>query len=561
MTQTDPDIAPASLGATHEVFNQTPPLEDYNAFDCDFALKEGVIRAGGEWALAGLSTYGARIGSAEVTRWGFDAYEFRPKFSSHDRTGRRIDLVEYHTSYHALLGMALRAGLHSSPWTTPRRGAHAARAARIYLQAQVDAGHGCPLTMTFASVPALQATPSIAEAWLPKVLANDYDPRNVPYFEKTALTIGMGMTEKQGGSDVRANTTVAQPLGSDGAGEAYALIGHKWFTSAPMCDAFLVLAQTNAGLGCFLVPRWRPDGSKNPLEVQRLKNKMGNVSNASSEIELRGAFGWMLGEPGRGVPTIIEMVAMTRYDCMVGSSASQRQGIAQAVHHARHRRVFGKPLIEQPLMRNVLADLQLEVEGSVALSMRMAEALDAPGDEQQRLLLRIGLPVGKYWICKRAPNHAYECMECLGGNGVIEDFITARIYRDAPINAIWEGSGNVQALDALRAIGRTPEVIDAWLGEIGQARGASAALDHAVAHLKNQLADAGDVEQQGRALVDALALTMQASLLVRAGNAAVSDAFIASRIAAQGERTYGTLPRGVDVGAILARNRQSVRFD
>ncbi|HEY6131741.1 MAG TPA: acyl-CoA dehydrogenase family protein, partial [Halioglobus sp.] len=422
-------------------------------------------------------------------------------------------------------------------------------------------GHGCPVTMTFASVPTLRLTPKIADAWVPKVLAQGYDPRNIPHTEKQALTIGMGMTEKQGGSDVRTNTTSAHALGASGPGEAYELVGHKWFTSAPMCDAFLVLAQAQGGLSCFLVPRWREDGSKNPIQIQRLKNKMGNVSNASSEIELRDSLGWMVGQEGRGVSAIIEMVAMTRFDCMIGSTAGQRQATAQAVNHALTRQVFGKHLIDQPLMRNVLADLQLEVEGSLALTMRMGEALDlslaTAGNEQEKQLLRLGLPTGKYWICKRTPSHAYEAMECLGGNGVTEDFILARLYRDAPINAIWEGSGNVQALDMLRALGRSPEVLDAWNAELGKTRGESAVLDAAVHTLNRALADTEEVEFRARRTVDQLALTMQASLLLQAGNHAISDAFIASRLEQSGDRNFGTLPRGLDLDTILERARAS----
>ena len=389
------------------------------------------------------------------------------------------------------------------------------------------------------------------------MLARGYDPRNVPHADKAAVTIGMGMTEKQGGSDVRANTTTARPLAAGGPGELYELVGHKWFTSAPMCDAFLVLGQAEGGLSCFLVPRWRPDGSKNPIQVQRLKNKVGNVANASSEIELRGALGWMVGEEGRGVRAIIEMVAMTRFDCMIGSTAGQRQAVAQAVNHALERSAFGKRLIEQPLMRNVLADLQLEVEGSLAMTLRMGEALDrslAPGgDEHEQLLLRLGLPTGKYWICKRTPCHAYEAMECLGGNGVTEDFILARLYRDAPINAIWEGSGNVQALDMLRALSRSPEVLDAWYAELAKTRGASRELDAAVLAVQEALLDGDAVEYRARRIVDQLALTMQASLLLQAGNQAVADAFIASRLGQAGDRNYGTLPRGLDLETILQR--------
>jgi putative acyl-CoA dehydrogenase len=389
------------------------------------------------------------------------------------------------------------------------------------------------------------------------VLEPAYDPRNVPFTDKAAVTLGMGMTEKQGGSDVRSNTTRAVPVGARGPGERYLLTGHKWFTSAPMCDAFFLLAQAEGGLSCFLAPRWREDGSKNPIEVQRLKDKVGNVSNASSEIELRGAEAWLVGEEGRGVRSIIEMVAMTRFDCMIGSSAAQRQAVAQAVNHARGRSAFGKALIDQPLMRNVLADLQLEVEGSLALTFRMAEALDRtaadPGNEHESQLLRLGLPTGKYWICKRTPQHAYEAMECLGGNGVTEAFITARLYRDAPINAIWEGSGNIQALDMLRALSRSPGVADAWFGELDATRGDSRILDRAVASLRDALQDPADAEFRARELVDRLALTMQASLLLRGGSAEVAEAFIASRLAGSGDRNYGTLSPGLEIDPVLER--------
>jgi putative acyl-CoA dehydrogenase len=558
MTTDSGNFSVDHLAQTHEVFNQSPALTDYNAYEGDTALGEAVRRHRAGWAEPSLAAHGEVTGSARVIEWGFLANEYKPQFESHDRQGYRVDRVRYHDAYHQLMNLALaEAGLHSSPWTEPGPGAHVARAARYYLQAQVESGHGCPVTMTFASVPTLKLTPRVADEWLAKVLARGYDPRNIPHTEKQALTIGMGMTEKQGGSDVRANTTLARPLGAQGPGEPYELVGHKWFTSAPMCDAFLVLGQAAGGLSCFLVPRWRPDGSKNPIQVQRLKSKLGNVANASSEIELRGALGWMVGEEGRGVPAIIEMVAMTRFDCMIGSSAGQRQAVAQAMNHCRERSAFGKRLIDQPLMRNVLADLQLEVEGSLALTMRMGEALDrslAPGgDEQEQLLLRLGLPTGKYWICKRTPFHAYEAMECLGGNGVTEDFILARLYRDAPINAIWEGSGNVQALDMLRALGRSPDVLETWFSELGKARGASAQLDNAVSALQLAITDPDEVEYRARRIVDQLALTMQASLLLQAGNHSVADAFIASRLGQAGERNYGTLPRGLDVATILER--------
>ena len=545
------------LADTHEVFNQPEPLLDYNLYESDVALREAVQRHGAGWAEADIAAHGARCGNAEAWEWGFLANEFKPQFHSHDRQGYRVDQVRYHDAYHRLMALALDNGLHSSPWEAPKPGAHVARAASYFMQAQVESGHGCPVTMTFAAVPTLRLTPAVGAEWVPKVLTRAYDPRNVPHTEKQAVTIGMGMTEKQGGSDVRANTTRARAVAGAGPGEIYELVGHKWFTSAPMCDAFLVLAQSEGGLSCFLVPRWRPDGSKNPIQVQRLKNKMGNVANASSEIELRGALGWMVGEEGRGVPSIIEMVAMTRFDCMIGSSAAQRQGVAQATSHALGRSAFGKRLIDQPLMRNVLADLQLEVEGSLAMTMRMGEALDrslaADGDEHEKLLLRLGLPTGKYWICKRTPFHTYEAMECLGGNGVTEDFIMARLYRDAPINAIWEGSGNVQALDMLRALSRSPEVLEAWYAELATTRGTDRALDQAVQGVQRALADSDQVEYRARRIVDQLALTMQASLLLRAGNTSVADAFIASRLGQAGDRNYGTLPRGIDLDTLLAR--------
>ncbi len=545
------------LATTHEVSNQPDPLLDYNLYATDAALKDAVKRHGAAWADAEINAHGARCGESRTYDWGFLANEYKPRFFSHDRQGYRVDLVRYHEAYHSLLGLGLEAGLHSSPWTDPGPGAHVARAAKYYMQSQIESGHGCPLTMTFASIPTLRLTPALAQTWVPKVLNRAYDPTNRPHTDKQALTIGMGMTEKQGGSDVRSNTTRAVAVAASGSGAEYELVGHKWFTSAPMCDAFLVLAQASGGLSCFLVPRWRPDGSKNPLQLQRLKDKMGNVANASSEVELRGALGWLVGEEGRGVAAIIEMVAMTRFDCMLGSSAAQRQAVAQAANHAAGRSAFGKCLIDQPLMRNVLADLQLELEGSLAFTMRMAQALDrslAPdSDEHDRLLLRLGLPTGKYWICKRTPAHTYEAMECLGGNGVTEDFILARLYRDAPINAIWEGSGNVQALDMLRAMERSPEVLDTWFAELDKSRGGHRMLDEAVQALRRQLQDNDQLEYRARTLVDQLALTMQAGLLLQAGNTAVAEAFIAARLGQGGARQYGTLPRGLAVDELIAR--------
>ncbi|MFI2811696.1 MULTISPECIES: acyl-CoA dehydrogenase family protein [Microbulbifer] len=548
----------ADSAYTHEVTNQAPPLAGHNLFAGDAALRDAVNHNGGHWAEDDLQRYGEVCGRPEMIERGFLANEHKPRFESHDRSGNRIDLVRYHPAYHQLMQLALSEGLHSAPWTDPKPGAHVARAAKYYLHSQLESGHGCPITMTFASVPSLKLNPHLAAEWLPKVTARSYDSSNRPYTEKAALTIGMGMTEKQGGSDVRANTSRATRLTGDHTLNAYELVGHKWFMSAPMCDAFLMLAQAPGGLSCFLVPRWRPDGSKNPLQVQRLKDKSGNVSNASSEVEMRGALGWLIGEEGRGVNAIIEMVSATRFDCMIGSSAGQRQAVVQAIHHAAHRKAFGKTLLDQPLMQNVLADLQLEVEGSIAITMRMARALDHLDDEQQQLLMRLGTAAGKYWICKRTPHHAYEAMECLGGNGVVENFITARLYRDAPINAIWEGSGNIQALDVLRAIGKTPAVLLAWYEELERSAGADANLDRAVTGLKNEMANLDQLEYRARHLVDQLALTMQAHLLVQGGDSTVAEAFIASRLASKGVHSTGTLPTGLDTGRIIERGNPLV---
>jgi putative acyl-CoA dehydrogenase len=541
------------LAQTHEVSNVSRELVDYNPFTQDAALVDGVAREGAGWAQESLTAFGQLTGSADYIELGALANRHPPEFDTHDRFGNRVDLVRFHPSYHRLMQTAIEHGLHASPWTDPKPGAHVARAARTYLQTQVEAGHGCPITMTFAAVPALRHTPALAAVWEPKITARVYDPRNVPDTQKAGLTIGMAMTEKQGGSDVRANSTRAYPVGLEGPGQAYELVGHKYFVSAPMCDAFLVLAQAPGGLSCFLLPRWRPDGTKNPLQVLRLKRKMGNVSNASSETELRGALAWMVGEEGRGVRTIIDMVAMTRFDCMIGSTAGQRAAVAQALHHCSIRSAFGRVLNEQPLMQNVLADLVLEHEGSLALTLRMARAMDHRDDPHEDLLVRLVTAVGKYWICKRTPNHAYEAMECIGGSGVMEDSPFPRLFRESPVNAIWEGSGNVQCLDVLRAMQKTPAVVDAFFREVGQARGANAALDGWVTALKKEFRDLSDLEYRARGVVDHMALAIQAALLVQHAPAAVADAFCASRLGGEGHRNYGSLPRGVDCAAIIAR--------
>ncbi len=539
--------------ATHEVFNQPFELVDTNLFTGDAALKQGIAREGAGWASAELETLGAKLGAAETLELGALANRFPPELDTHDRYGRRVDLVRFHPAYHALMRGAIELGLHSSPWTDPRPGAHVARAARYYMQGQVEAGHCCPVTMTFAATPCLRREPDLARQWLPKIHARVYDPRNVPVALKEGLTIGMAMTEKQGGSDVRANTTRAIPIGRDASGEAYELVGHKFFVSAPMCDAFLVLAQAPGGLTCLLAPRWRPDGSKNPIEVMRLKRKMGNVSNASSETEWRGALAWRVGPEGRGVATIIEMVATTRFDCMIGSSAGMRMAVAQAIDHCRQRKAFGALLIDQSAMRNVLADLALEAEASLALTLRLARALDHRADAHEDALVRLGAPIGKYWICKRAPAHAYEAMECIGGSGAMEDSPMPRLYREAPINAIWEGSGNVQCLDVLRAISRSPQTLAAYFAEVESARGENRALDAHIEALKEDMRDLSDFEERARDLCDRLALGLLASAMVKSAPSADADAFCRSRLEARGQHHWGALPRGLDLASIVKR--------
>jgi putative acyl-CoA dehydrogenase len=556
-TDTDTDTVSAHdaryRADTHEVSNVSRELCDYNMYSEDAALREAVRREGGQWAEPELIEFGRLTGSADYLELGQLANKFIPELDTHDRFGTRIDLVKFHPAYHQLMKTSIEHGLHASPWTSPGAGAHVARAAKTYLHTQVEAGHGCPITMTFAALPTLRLQPELACVWEPKITARVYDPRNIPVAQKQGLTIGMAMTEKQGGSDVRSNSTRAYPVGSGGPGQAYELVGHKYFVSAPMCDAFLVLAQAPGGLSCFLLPRWRPDGSKNPMQVLRLKKKMGNASNASSETELRGALAWMVGEEGRGVRSIIEMVSMTRFDCMVGSSAGMRMAASQALHHCAIRSAFGQVLNQQPLMQNVLADLALESEAALTLSMRIARAMDQRADEHEDLLVRLVTAVGKYWICKRTPNHAYEAMECIGGSGVMEDSMMPRLYREAPVNAIWEGSGNVQCLDVLRALSKTPAVLDAFFTEIEEAQGIHTALDRFVADLATDLKDLRDFEYRAREVVDRMALALQAALLVRHAPAVISDAFCHSRLAQVGHHNYGTLPRGMDAAAIIAR--------
>jgi putative acyl-CoA dehydrogenase len=533
--------------------NQSTALADYNLFETDPALGEAVEREGAGWAVAELRAFGARVGSQEVITWGFLANENPPILHTHDRFGFRIDEVAFHPAWHALLDLSVSAGIAGRPWRDTRKGAHVARAAMSLLSSQNEAGHGCPVTMTYASVPALRAQPEIAAAWLPKIVSDVYDARVLPSEQKTGVLLGMAMTEKQGGSDVRANTTRAVAVGSGGPGSEYLVTGHKWFCSAPMCDAFLLLAATPRGLGCFLLPRFLPDGTRNAFFLQRLKDKLGNRSNASSEVEFESASATLVGEEGHGVRTILEMASHTRLDCVIGSAALMRQALVQASHHVRERAAFGKRLIEQPLMQNVIADLVLESEAATVLAMRLARAYDArPDDASEVAFRRIATPIAKYWVCKRAIAHVGEALECLGGNGFVEENILPRLYRESPINSLWEGSGNVMCLDVLRAAAREPAAQDALFAEIRQAEGADRRFDEQMARVHGWLAE-GDRERAARRITEGLALLLQGSLLLRHGSPAMADAFCASRLGAEAGRGFGALSSGVDVGAILRR--------
>lgn len=534
---------------THEVLNQVPPLVGHDAAD-DPALLDGLDREGAGWAAAELHELGRLGGGEWAVEQGRLANEHPPVLRTHDRHGNRVDEVEFHPAWHELMRTAVTHGLHAAPWADERPGAHVARAAKFYTW-RPDAGHGCPISMTYAAVPALRHAPELAARYEPLLTATSYDFGLRAPLAKRGLLAGMSMTEKQGGSDVRANTTTARPE-ADGT---YRLLGHKWFTSAPMCDVFLTLAQAPGGLTCFLVPRVLPDGARNPMRLMRLKDKLGNRSNASAEIEYEHAVAWRVGDEGRGVRTIIDMVNLTRLDCVIGAAAGMRQGVTTAAHHATHRQAFGRYLVEAPLMRNVLADLAVESEAATVLMMRLAGATDrsARGDAAETAFKRLALAVGKYWVCKRWPGHAAEALECLGGNGYVEESGMPRLFRESPLNSIWEGSGNVAALDVLRALAREPEVMAAFQAEVTAAAGADARFDAAVRRVRAELADPDDVELRARRVVERLALVLQGALLVRHGHPAVADAFCASRLDGDHGQAYGTLPRGVDFAAVIAR--------
>lgn len=537
---------------THDVANQPPPFENVNLFLSDTALTEAVIRAGGGQHHARLAAFGARAGSSETADWAMQANRNPPQLRSFDPYGRRIDEVEFHPAYHQLMAMGIEAGVASSAWSGEAAG-HVLHTALEFLMAQAEPGVCCPMTMTSASLAALAHQPEILHVWRPQVLASRYDPSSQPASLKVGATIGMAMTEKQGGSDVRSNTTRATPLASAGSAQAYSLVGHKWFCSAPMSDAFLTLAQTEKGLTCFLVPRWTPDGDRNAIHIMRLKDKLGDRANASAEIEYHGAWAEMIGEDGKGVRTIIEMVQHTRLDCVLAPAAYMRQALALALWHAAHRSAFQRRLIDQTLMRRVLADMTIESEAATALAFRLAQSFDdASASHAAAAFSRVATPVAKYWINKRVVNFVYEAMEVHGGGGYVEESVLPRIFRQSPLNSIWEGSGNVICLDVLRAMERAPEAVPAFINEIEAAHGAYAALDRLIDNVKDALVQTPE-EQYARHLVETMALALQGSLLARHGPAAVADAFCATRLNSHPGGSYGATLATLDISAILAR--------
>jgi putative acyl-CoA dehydrogenase len=545
----------------HEVVNQPPPLVDYNVYEADRPLVEAVRREGADWAEARIAAVGAFAGSEHAQTLGRLANENGPKLRTHDRYGNRVDEVEFHPAWHELMTAAVAHELHSSPWKDPRPGAHVARGAAFMCFSQAEAGVGCPTSMTYSVIPALRTQPELAAEWEPRFTSPTYDPLNAPASEKSGALAGMGMTEKQGGTDVRANTTVARPVNGGGPGAEYVLSGHKWFMSAPQCDAFLVLAQADGGISCFLFPRWTPDGERNRFRLQRLKDKLGNRSNASSEVEFDDASAWLVGEEGAGVRTIIEMVNHTRLDCVMGGATGMRAGVAQAIHHASHRSVFGRELAAQPLMQNVLADLAVESEAATIGAMRLARAYDEAiaGDEDAANFKRIANAVLKYWVCKRAVVHAGEALECLGGNGYVEESGLPRLFRESPLNSIWEGSGNVQCLDVLRAMIKSPTALEAFFAEVEAGAAAEPRLAAFAAALREELpGEVETIETRARRLVERMALALQGSLLVRYGDEASADAFCASRLSGDWGQAFGTLPAGVDFTRIVDRHRAAV---
>jgi putative acyl-CoA dehydrogenase len=542
---------PLPLLATHEVSNQAPPLEGRNLFRCNRPLQEAVQREGAGAEATWLGDRGAELGSADMIALGAAANRNPPTPKLFDTAGRRRDEVEFHPAYHELMAYLKRHGVAAGPWAHPAPGAHVKRAALFMMYAEIEDGTLCPTTMTYAVVPAIVRDSAIAADWLPRIFAADYDPRFIPADRKRGVTLGMGMTEKQGGSDLRANTTTARPLGN----REYRIVGHKWFFSAPMSDAFLILAQAPGGLSCFFLPRFTPDGTVNDIRIQRLKDKLGDRSNAGSEVEFWGARASLVGDEGRGIPIILEMGTYCRLDCALGTAGLIRQAASQALHHTAHRSAFGKRLADQPLMRNVLADLALESEAATALAMRLAGAFDAGADETQSLLRRILTPAAKYWICKRGPAVAAEAMEVLGGNGYVEDGPMARIYRQMPLNSIWEGSGNVMCLDVLRAMAKHPRCLEALAAEVAPAAGRDRRFDAFADTLKDALRRPENLEGRSRQLTQGIALLVQGALLLQFAPDHVADAFCATRLASSefGGGAFGNLPGGSDFTAIIER--------
>ena len=536
----------------YESANHPDDLVDYNLFTSNAALVDALEREGASLAFDRLRQLGARFGSRAMFALGDAANRNPPVLKVFDRFGARRDEVEFHPAWHELMRVLVGEGLHTSPWADPKTGAHVERAAAYLLWGEVENGTQCPATMTYGAVPTLARQPADFGEWMPRLLSRDYDERLLPIAQKRGALIGMGMTEKQGGSDVRSNTTRAVATGTSGPGREYRLAGHKWFFSAPMCDAFLVLAQAAGGLSCFFVPRVLPDGTRNNVYLQRLKDKLGNRSNASSEVEFDDTCGLLVGEEGRGIPTILEMGVYTRFDCATGAAGIMHQCVSQAIHHARHRSAFGRLLIDQPLMRNVLADLALECEAAIALCLRLARAFDSQQDEAESALRRVLVPVAKYWICKRAPAVGVEAMEVLGGNGYVEEGPIARRFRELPLNSIWEGSGNIMCLDVRRALSREPRSLEALTALLKQSVGRDIRYDHYVARLLGDLRGIGD-EGNARVLTERVALAAQASILLDGGSPAVAEAFISSRIATAAPAVFGVLPAGLDHGAMIER--------
>jgi putative acyl-CoA dehydrogenase len=544
---------PITTFETHDVINQPPPLPPHNLLDGDLILRQAVEREGAAWALERIRKLGAVLGSEQVAEFSRVANRFPPELRTFDRFGQRIDQVDYHPAYHEMMRLAKEHEVHSIAWTAAQPGGHVAHMALEYLLVQADAGICCPITMTYACIPSLQREPEIAAEWMPPIVAAAYDSRFAPVSEKTAVTIGMAMTEKQGGSDVRANTTRARNLNERGEFE---LTGHKWFCSAPMSDAFLTLAQTASGLSCFFVPRWRPDGTRNPFYIQRLKDKLGDRSNASAEIEYKNTWAKLIGEEGHGVRAIIDMVHHTRLDTALSAAGIMRQAVAQALHHTAHRRAFNKFLSQQPLMRNVLADLVIEWIAATMLAARVARSFDeAKINPEAASFARIAVAMAKYWINKRLPGHVCEALECHGGSGYIEESIMPRLYRQAPLNGIWEGSGNVICIDVLRTMARDPQAMEMLIGEMDGARGGSSRLDKAVEDLKVLIGDPSPEESDARRLVEMMTLVLQGTLLVKHGPVSVADAFCASRLEGNWGRSYGTLPRNVAFEEIISLGR------